>query len=111
MEQQTALNRYDQTWLKFTKELKSNLCITLRAVCRTRHTNSHAMSKWVSRNGYSVPKVSIFNPIGEIPSTFVCIEPKDEPHIYKEPLLSGISITFNSSTTVNTKQDDADSVK
>ena len=112
MEQQTALNRYEQTWLRFTKELKSNPSITLRAVCRTMHTNTYGMSKWVSRKGYSVAKTkaSISNPVGEIASTFVRIEPKEEPHIHKESLLSGISITFNSGTTVNIKQGDADSV-
>ena len=112
MEQQTALNRYEQTWLKFTKELKSNPCITLRAVCRTMHTNSHAMSKWASRNGYSVAKAkaSISNPIGDIASTFVRIEPKNKPLIHRESLLSGVSITFNSGTTVNIKQGDADSI-
>lgn len=112
MEQQTALNRYEQTWLRFTKELKSNPSITLRGICRIMHTSPYGMSSWVSRNGYSVAKAkaSISNPVGEIPSTFVRIEPKDEPHIYRDSLLSGISITFNSGTTVNIKQGDADSV-
>ena len=83
MEQQTALNRYEQTWLRFTKQLKSNPSITLRAVCRTMHTNTYGMSKWVSRKGYSVAKTkaSISNPVGEIASTFVRIEPKEERNI------------------------------
>ena len=112
MEQQTAMNRYEQTWLRFTKELKTNPSITLRGFCKTIHTNPCAMSKWVSRNGHSVikTKASISNHFSELPSTFVRIEPKDEPHIYKESLLSGISITFNSGTIVNIKQGDADSV-
>lgn len=112
MEQQTSLNRYEQTWLRFTKELQSNPSITLRAVCRAMHTSSYAMSKWASRKGYSVAKAkaSISTPVGELPSSFVRIEAKGEPHIYKESLLSGISITFNSGTTVNIKQGDARSV-
>lgn len=52
--EQIALNRYDQTWKRFIKELNNNPTITLRTVCKTMHTDYRPMKKWLSRVGYSV---------------------------------------------------------
>lgn len=53
MDQQRALQRYEETWLAFTEELKSNPTVTLRAICKKLHTNECGMSKWASRHDYS----------------------------------------------------------
>lgn len=45
MDQQRALQRYEDTWLAFTEELKSNPTVTLRAICKKLHTNECGMSK------------------------------------------------------------------
>lgn len=56
MDQQRALQRYEETWLAFTEELKTNPTVTLRAICKKLHTNECGMSKWASKHGYSVKK-------------------------------------------------------
>ena len=56
MDQQRALQRYEETWLAFTEELKTNPTVTLRAICKKLYTNECGMSKWASRHGYSVKK-------------------------------------------------------
>ena len=38
MDQQRALQRYEETWLAFTEELKTNPTVTLRAVSYTHLT-------------------------------------------------------------------------
>ncbi len=45
MDQQRALRRYEETWLAFTEELKSNPTVTLRAICKKLHINECGMSK------------------------------------------------------------------
>ncbi len=53
MDQQRALQRYEETWLAFTEELKTNPTVTLRAICKKLHTNECGMSKWASRHVHS----------------------------------------------------------
>lgn len=112
MEQQTALQRYEDTWLAFTEELKVNPSTTLRAVCKKLHTNACGMSKWVSRHGYSVSrcKASLAKTSSVPSSSFVRIEPKEQPGQHKASVLTGVSVTFNSGTTISIKQGDVDSI-
>lgn len=113
--EQIATNRYDQTWKRFIKELNTNPTITLRAVCKTMHTDYRPMKKWLSRVGYSVLKEKAAHRSIETedtsPSAFAVLVPKDNPPIsHNKSSLTGISITFNSGTTINIKQADADSI-
>lgn len=113
MEQQRALQRYEETWLAFTEELKANPTVTLRAICKKLHTNACGMSKWASRHGYSVSryKASLSQKQIVPSSSFVRIEPpKAQPVQHKAAILTGVSVTFNSGTTINIKQGDADSI-
>lgn len=90
MEQQTAADRYQATWLAFTEEVKVHPTTTLRSICKKLHTNAHGMSKWVSRNGYSVKrcKDSTLLDSDKSHSSFVCIEPKVQPSSYKPSVLT-----------------------
>lgn len=113
--EQKALNRYNRTWKRFIKELNTNPTITLRAVCKTMHTDYKPMKKWLSRVGYSVLKEKEAHRsirTEDIPSSvFTVLVPKDNPPIsHDKSFLTGISITFNSGTTINVTQADADSI-
>ena len=112
MEQQRASQRYEETWLAFTEELKSNPTVTLRAICEKLHTNQDGMSKWASRHGYSVSrcKASLSQKTSAPSSSFVRIEPKDQPVQHKASVLAGVNVTFSSGTTISIKQGDADSI-
>lgn len=112
MEQQRASQRYEETWLAFTEELKSNPTVTLRAICKKLHTNECGMSKWASRHGYSVSscKTSLSQKTSAPSSSFICIEPKDQPMQHKAFMLAGVCVTFSSGTTISIKQGDADSI-
>lgn len=113
--EQIALNRYDQTWKRFIKELNNNPTITLRTVCKTMHTDYRPMKKWLSRVGYSVLVEKAAHRSMKIDDTslsaFAVLVPNDNPPIaHNKSSLTGISITFNSGTTINIKQADADSI-
>ena len=112
MDQQRALQRYEDTWLAFTEELKSNPTVTLRAICKKLHTNECGMSKWTSRHGYSVSrcKASLSQKTSAPSSSFVRIDPKVQPVQHKVSVLAGVSVTFSSGTTISIKQGDADSI-
>ena len=70
------------------------------------------MSKWTSRHGYSVSrcKASLSQKPGAPSSSFVRIEPKVQLVQHKASMLAGVSVTFNSATTISIKQGDADSI-
>ena len=101
MEQQRASQRYEETWLAFTEELKSKPTLTLRAICKKLHTNECGMSKWASRHGYSVSrcKASLSQKTSAPSSSFIRIEPKDQPVQHKTFMLAGVCVTFSSGTT------------
>ena len=109
MEQQRALQRYEETWLAFTEELKTNPTVTLRAICKKLHTNECGMSKWASRHAYSVSrcKASLSQKTSAPSSSFICIEPKDQPVQHKASVLAGVNVTFSSGTTISIKQEGA----
>lgn len=112
MDQQRALQCYEETWLAFTEELKTNPTVTLRAICKKLHTNECGMSKWASRHGYSVSrcKASLSQKTSAPSSSFVRIDPKVQPVQHKASVLAGVSVTFSSGTTICIKQGDADSI-
>jgi hypothetical protein len=111
---QTAFNRYELTWDRFVKELGTNPKITLHTVCKTMHTDYGSMKKWANRISHSVIKEKAVRHNNKIDDThssaFAVLVPKDNPPAYHESFLVGISITFNSGTTINIKQADADSI-
>ena len=112
---QEAKMRYKQTWEAFLQELQTNLTVTLRSVCRKMHTNHCATSKRLSRHDYSVTetKVSVLEYRNEKQTVFARLVPKGLKvplPLVNESSLLDISITFNSSTTINIKQGDADSI-
>lgn len=113
--EQIALNRYDQAWKRFIKELNTNPTITLRTVCKTMHTDYRPMKKWLSRVGYSLLKEKAAHRSIRIDDTsssaFAVLVPNDNPPVaHNKSFLTGISITFNSGTTINIKQADVDSI-
>lgn len=112
--EQKALNRYESTWQRFVKELETDSKTTLRAVCKTMHTDYNLMKKWASGSGCSVLKAKAAHrrqiPEDAPSSAFAVLVPKDNPPVHRESFLAGISITFNSGTTINIRQADADSI-
>ena len=77
------------------------------------HTDPKLMGKWMSRHCLSVfaTKEKVSQELTkETSSTFAVLVPKDNPSDNNELSLSGISITFNSGTTINIKQGDAESI-
>ena len=112
--EQKALNRYESTWKRFVKELETDSKTTLRAVCKTMHTDYKLMKKWASGSGCSVLKAKAAHcrqvPEDAPSSAFAVLVPKDNPPVHRESFLAGISITFNSGTTINIRQADADSI-
>lgn len=110
----TTFTRYELTWNRFVKGLETNPKITLRMVCKTMHTDYGLMKKWAYKNGHSVIKEKTEHrnkPFEDtFSSAFAALVPKDNPPVHKESSLLYISITFNSGTTINIKQADADSL-
>lgn len=112
MEYQTASQRYAMTWQKFAEELKTAPSTTLRSVCRTLHTNTNGMCKWLARQGYSVMdlKASIQKTRIDSKPAFARIVPKDVPNQDIRPGLDELHITFASGTTISARHADAESV-
>ena len=112
--EQSVSNSYESTWNRFVKELKTNPKTTLRSVCRRTHTDPNLMRAWASRHGHSVLKAKAEHSMKKLENTsssnFAIIVPKDTPSVYNESSLLGISITFNSGTTINIKQGDTDGI-
>ena len=108
--EQSASNRYELTWNRFVKELQTNPKTTLRAV-----SYPNLKRRWASRHGCSVFKAKAKRSVKELENTsssnFAILVPKDTSPVHHESSLLGISITFNSGTTKNIKQGDADSIR
>ena len=72
------------------------------------------MKKWASGSGCSVLKAKAAHRKQvheDAPSSaFTVLVPKDNLPVHRESFFAGISITFNSGTTINIKQADADSI-
>ena len=56
------------------------------------------------QQGFTIAKTSAPS------SSFVRIEPKDQPVQHKASMLAGVNVTFSSGTTISIKQGDADSI-
>lgn len=109
----SAENRFEKTWKHFLAVLKVDYTCSLTDVCRKHHTTFGGMSSWMSRRGYSVKQakadvlrdyyggVSPFQPPTSSPS-FTQIAPVMLSE--EEFSLSGITITFNSGTTISVKR-------
>ena len=108
-----AENRFGKTWKHFLEALKVDYNCSLADVCRDQHTTFGGMSSWMSRRGYSVKQakadvvrdyyggVEPSQPTTSSPS-FTQIAPAMLSE--EEFSLSGITITFNSGTTISVKR-------
>lgn len=108
-----AENRFRNTWQRFLEVLKVDCNCSLADVCREQHTTSGGMSSWMSRRGYSVKQAkedAVRNYYGVVepsrPTTsspsFTQIVPAMLPE--EEFSLAGVTITFNSGTTISVKR-------
>ena len=108
-----AENRFGKTWKHFLEALKVDYNCSLADVCRDQHTTFGGMSSWMSRRGYSVKQakadvvrdyyggVEPSQPTTSSPS-FTQIVPAMLPE--EEFSLAGITITFNSGSTISVKR-------
>ena len=108
-----AENRFGKTWKHFLEVLKIDYNCSLADVCRDQHTTFGGMSSWMSRRGYSVKQakadvvrdyyggVEPSQPTTSSPS-FTQIAPAMLSE--EEFSLAGITITFNSGTTISVKR-------
>ena len=106
-------NRFEKTWKHFLEVLKVESTCSLANVCRKHHVTFGGMSSWMFRRGYSVKQAKAdvlrdyyggvvpFQPSPSSPS-FTQIAPAMFPE--EEFSLSGITITFNSGTTLSVKR-------
>jgi hypothetical protein len=106
-------NRFRKTWKHFLEVLRVDYNCSLADVCREQHTSFGGMSSWMSRRGYSVKQakedvvrdyhggVAPSQPPPSSPS-FTQIVPVMLPE--EEFSLAGVTITFNSGTTISVKR-------
>lgn len=106
-------NRFRNTWNRFLEVLKVDYHCSLADVCREQHTTFGGMSSWMFRRGYSVKQARedvVRDCYGGVepsrqpsPSpSFTQIAPAMLPE--EEFGLAGITITFNSGTTISVKR-------
>ena len=106
-------NRFRKTWKRFLEVLKVDYNCSLADVCREQHTTIGGMSSWMTRRGYSVKQakedvardyydgIAPLQPPTSSPS-FTQIVPTMLPE--EEFSLAGVTITFNSGTTISVKR-------
>ena len=106
-------NRFRKTWKRFHEVLKVDYNRSLADVCREQHITFGGMSSWMSRRGYSVKQaketvvrdyyggVEPSPPPAPSPS-FTQIVPAMLPE--EEFSLAGVTITFNSGTSISVKR-------
>ena len=106
-------SRFRKTWEHFLKVLKTDPHCSLAAVCREQHTTFGGMSSWMSRRGYNVKQAKedavrdYYGGVAPAQTTtsspgFIQIAPAVLPE--EEFSLAGVTITFNSGTTVSVKR-------
>ena len=106
-------SRFRATWTRFLEVLKVDCNCSLADVCREQHTTFGGMSSWMSRRGYSVKQARkdvVRDYYGGVapsrtttsPPSFTQIVPAMLPE--EELSLSGVTITFNSGTTISVKR-------
>lgn len=105
--------RYQQTWEQYAEELKKNFHCSLKKFCYRTRTSYSGLGTWLSRRGYSVGQLkqeilnihydgSLLNTSHSCSGKLVPVVPSGVPQ--EEVSLFGISISFNSGTTVTIKQ-------
>ena len=105
-----AANRFGKTWKHFLEVLKVDYNCSLADVCRDQHTTFGGMSSWMSRRGYSVKqaKADVVRDYygGVAPSQPTTSFTQIAPAMLSEEefSLAGITITFNSGTTISFKR-------
>ena len=103
-------NRFRRTWKRFQEVLKTDYNCSLADVCREQHTTFGGMSSWMSRRGYSVKQAKADvvrdyyggvepSPLTTTSPAFTQIAPAMSSE--EEFSLAGITITFNSGTTIS----------
>ena len=106
-------SRFRATWKRFLEVLKVDHNCSLADVCRKQHTTLGDMSSWMSRRGYSFKQArkdvvrDYYNGVAHSRTTtsspsFTQIVPIMLSE--EEFSLSGITITFNSGTTISVKR-------
>ena len=106
-------NRFRRTWKRFQEVLKVDYNCSLADVCREQHTTFGGMSSWMSRRGYSVKQAKADvvrdyyggvepSPLRTTSPAFTQIAPAMSSE--EEFSLAGITITFNSGTTISVKR-------
>ena len=105
--------RFQQTWEQYAEELKKNYHCSLKQFCYRTRTSYNSLTSWLSRRGYSVSqlKLEILNSHygGSLTNTTLASGGKLVPvvpscSLQEEVSLFGVSVTFNSGTTVTIKQ-------
>ena len=106
-------NRFRRIWKRILEVLKSDYNCSLPVVCREQHTTFGDMSSQVARRGYSVKqaKADVVRDYygGVEPSPLVTPSPaftQVAPAMLPEEEFSfaGVTITFNSGTTISIKR-------
>ena len=106
-------SRFRATWKRFLEVLKVDHNCSLADVCRKQHTTLGDMSSWMSRRGYSVKQArkdvvrDYYDGVAHSRTTtsspsFTQIAPVMLSE--EEFSLAGITITFNSGTTISFKR-------
>ena len=106
-------SRFRATWKRFLEVLKVDHNCSLADVCRKQHTTLGDMSSWMSRRGYSFKQArkdvvrDYYNGVAHSRTTtsspsFTQIVPIMLSE--EEFSLAGITITFNSGTTISVKR-------
>ena len=109
-----AEKRFGKIGKCFLEVLKIDYNCSLTGVCRKRHTTFGGMSFWMSRRGYSVKQAKADvvrdyygsvepSPLTTTSLAFAQIAPA--MLLEEEFSLAGVTITFNSGTTVSIKRD------
>jgi hypothetical protein len=112
-------NRFRKTWKRFLEVLKVDYNCSLADVCREQHTTIGGMSSWMTRRGYSVKQAKedvardYYGGIAPLqPSTSSPSFTQIVPAMLSEEefSLAGVTITFNSGTTISVKRATPDGV-
>lgn len=100
-----ASQLYESTWESYLQEIEFNPTLTLSRYCRKVHVNYNGMSLWMSRHDISVLQAKMEH--AEKSGSLSPLIPKDAPSLGIVSRLYGISVTFNSGTTITIKEGDA----
>lgn len=112
-------NRFLKTWQRFQEMLKNDCHCSLSEVCREQHTSLSCMYNWLSRHGYSVQQAKKDavrdyyggvspSPVSSSSPTFAPIVPVMSSE--EKFSLSGVTVSFNSGTTITIKRATPDGI-